>query len=191
MERQAPTTIGEQLIASVDLYRLRKELEGIRNIPFDLRTKRRNLQAELDLYNRSTLATAREELDVQKAWITLKITDQMDEKTGKPRFTNENTRAAAMVVMMSKDPDYQGALSKLRECEKRVASLQLQIQECDDGIKSNAELVWTLRTLVDGARAEVAAICTFDGPVMPAEIPLVPPKEPMTVTVRHLGDRVA
>lgn len=168
-------SIGVQHIMATELDRYMQELDQSRRIPADLRQEKLELQQRLSDLKNSHWVMAKDALEVEKARLFFEIQEELDDK-GKPKHSNETARNAAMVLKQKDDPDFQEALVTLRAVEVKIEKLNLAIQEVDEQIKSAAEVIWSARTLVEGATTALKAVATFDGPRLPTEIVLKAPE---------------
>lgn len=74
------------------------------------------------------LANARDQADIAEAHIILEVLTTKDEATGKPLFSNESARAAALTLRLESDADFQTFTAEKRAHERRRAELMARLE---------------------------------------------------------------
>lgn len=157
------------MLIETDLTRHMADLDRSKFDVFAERDKKMALLRKLETIKRTNLVMAQDQVKIEKDRIFIDVCEERG-ADGKAKYGNDTLRSAAATARQAEDADYKEAVHVLRTVESEIANLQLDVQEIEDLISSIKDLNWTLRTLVDGARSEVMAIATFDGPKVPAEI---------------------
>lgn len=101
-------------------------LDNLTNLLHDLPAAIRQ-QQETVAQLRQQLDDARVELETAEAMLITAISEEIDPKTGKPVYSNETARRAALAQRRSSDPAYAAAASKVRELESALASAQADL----------------------------------------------------------------
>lgn len=183
------TTPGRALAIETDLARIMADLAGVRDLTRDLRTKRRIAQNEHDTYKRTNLVLAQEQEAVVEAVLVQEILTAKG-ADGKALYSNEDARKTAVIVAKARHAEYQEAVTILRAAEAHLANLAMNVVEAEDELKSAADYTWNLRSLLDGARSEIMAVVTLDGPKIPAEIRIVAPEGGIPLVVQGLPSEI-
>jgi hypothetical protein len=176
-------TRGLAMCQEIELDRLMAELDEQRRIPIDLRQARIQKMQALTLHKRGELLAARDALKGEEANVFLMM---MDEKgaDNKPRWSNEEARKARVTQLQREDAGYQSALARLRKAEDLESDLQMEINELDEQIKAAAEQVYAIKEQIRGATAAIMAVCTFDGPTLPRQIPITLPEGAIVIKLQ-------
>jgi hypothetical protein len=89
--------------------------------------------AELDVaIRRTNLKDAQAALDLESGRLLLEIQAEQNPATGKPAYSNAETRAAELAKRQTTDAAYQAAASAVREAENQLKDAELSAQVLRD-----------------------------------------------------------
>ena len=102
-------------------------LMKLRDLPLDIHS------AELNAHSRrNQLKDAQATLDLESGRLLLEIQAEQNPATGKPAYSNAETRAAELAKRQTTDAAYQAAASAVREAENQLKDAELSAQVLRD-----------------------------------------------------------
>lgn len=132
-----------EIVAAYDLQSLRNRLEGY---PEKIREKRR-IVAELA----RELRTIQREMAGVEARIQAEIAAEVDDKTGKPRFSNDTARKAEFEIRRRMDPEY-------ARFAKDADRLEIELDNARNDLQMLEEERADLKTIITSMEAELRVL---------------------------------
>lgn len=87
---------------------------------------------EVVLEKKETLAEARNELSYVESNLALDIASEVDPKTGKPLYTNQQARDAMLVISKNNSEEYKEAQDAVRKAMNEYESAEFDLQRLQD-----------------------------------------------------------
>lgn len=115
---------SKQIIQSYDLASIYKNLSEFPDKLFKKRSEISAIARQLRL--------AQEAVKLAEARLQIEIAVEIDERTNKPRFSNEASRQAELTVRKNRDPDYQAVMDECDKIEMAFDNAKLELQKLID-----------------------------------------------------------
>lgn len=115
---------SKQIIQSYDLASIYKNLSEFPDKLFKKRSEISAIARQLRL--------AQEAVKLAEARLQIEIAVEIDERTNKPRFSNEASRQAELTVRKNRDPDYQAVMDECDKIEMAFGNAKLELQKLID-----------------------------------------------------------
>lgn len=117
----------EQSKGIIEQYDLESAHNSLSEFPDKLFKKRSEISALARQWR-----MAQEAVKLAEARLQIKIAVDIDERTGKPRFSNEASRQAELTVRKNSDPDYQAVMDECGKIEMALDNAKLELQKLID-----------------------------------------------------------
>lgn len=128
------------IIAAYDLEGLRAKLE---QLPAQLKAKR------LEIINLTRQQKeVQEALELAEARLQAQIAAELDDRTGKPKFSNDTARKAELIIRKGTDPDY-------RQVSEEAAQIEMELDNARTELQMLQDQWSTMKTALESMTAEI------------------------------------